>query len=182
MVWALTKTSRIWVGEIVTPHKVSPTLRKWIACQKWVNYKGAHECLILPWKFIQAFTLCLFPVGTWKLFYLFSFIWSLVIDPPLLGCFDREDPQDLSVKVKSKLNLSLRSLLEPLSLERIIMTWDFCARSVLSEYAQQNGGGSFSSKYGTWENCLSAAWIILQDPCLYAWSQRWWIKLYLPIV
>ena len=88
---------------------------------------------------------------------LFIILHLIFGDPLLLGCFDREDPLDLSVKVKSKLNLSLRNLLEPLSLERIIMTWDFCARSVLSEYAQQNGGGSFSSKYGTWENCLSAA-------------------------
>lgn len=69
----------------------------------------------------------------------------------------REDYDDLSVKVKSKLNVSLRSLLEPFSLGEIARMWDFCARAVICEYAEQNGGGNFSSKYGTWENCLSAA-------------------------
>ncbi|XP_061994480.1 mediator of RNA polymerase II transcription subunit 15a-like [Rosa rugosa] len=67
------------------------------------------------------------------------------------------DDQDLLAKVKSKLNFSLRNLTEPLSLGEIARTWDVCARAVISEYAEQNGGGSFSSKYGTWEDCLSAA-------------------------
>lgn len=45
-----------------------------------------------------------------------------------------------------------------MSLGQIARTWDVCARAVISEHAQQSGGGTFSSKYGTWENCLSAAW------------------------
>ncbi|VVA27319.1 PREDICTED: mediator of RNA [Prunus dulcis] len=65
--------------------------------------------------------------------------------------------EDLSAKVKSKLNISLRSLTEPLSLGEIARTWDVCARAAISEYAQQFGGGSFSSKCGMWEDCLSAA-------------------------
>ncbi|KAK9283157.1 hypothetical protein L1049_011388 [Liquidambar formosana] len=67
-----------------------------------------------------------------------------------------EESEDLSVKAKSKLSISLRGLLQPISLGEIARTWDICARAVISEYAQQSGGGNFSSKYGTWENCLTA--------------------------
>ncbi|GLT37414.1 hypothetical protein SLA2020_117320 [Shorea laevis] len=65
--------------------------------------------------------------------------------------------EDLSVKVKSRFSTSLRSLSQPMSLGEMARTWDVCARAVISEYAQQSGGGSFKTKYGTWENCLSAA-------------------------
>ncbi|CAI9284764.1 unnamed protein product [Lactuca saligna] len=66
-----------------------------------------------------------------------------------------EEYEDLSVKVKSRFSISLRSLSQPMSLKEIARTWDICARAVISEYTQQTGGGTFSSKYGTWENCLS---------------------------
>lgn len=65
--------------------------------------------------------------------------------------------EDLSVKAKSRFSISLRSLSQPMSLGDIARTWDACARMVISEYAQERGGGSFSSRYGSWENCLSAA-------------------------
>ncbi|XP_041000124.1 mediator of RNA polymerase II transcription subunit 15a-like isoform X3 [Juglans microcarpa x Juglans regia] len=65
--------------------------------------------------------------------------------------------EDLSVKAKSRFSISLRTLSQPMSLGQIARTWDVCARAVISEHAQQSGGGTFSSKYGTWENCLSAA-------------------------
>lgn len=65
--------------------------------------------------------------------------------------------EDLSVKAKSRFSISLRCLSQPMSLKEIARTWDDCARAVICEYAQQNGGGTFSSKYGTWEDCLSAA-------------------------
>lgn len=65
--------------------------------------------------------------------------------------------EDLSEKAKLKLSTSLENILEPISLEQIARTWDDCARAVICEYAQQSGGGSFSTTYGTWENCLSAA-------------------------
>ncbi|KAK9682732.1 hypothetical protein RND81_10G092800 [Saponaria officinalis] len=65
--------------------------------------------------------------------------------------------EDLSVKAKSRFSVSLRSLSQPMSLKDIARTWDDSARAVISEYAQRFGGGTFSSKYGTWENCLSAA-------------------------
>ncbi|CAH2080569.1 unnamed protein product [Thlaspi arvense] len=80
--------------------------------------------------------------------------------PILLDKFPIEvskEHEDLSVKAKSKFSTSLRNLSQPMKLEDIARTWDVCARAVISEYAQQSGGGSFSSKYGTWENCLSAA-------------------------
>ncbi|KAK1375661.1 Mediator of RNA polymerase II transcription subunit 15a [Heracleum sosnowskyi] len=65
--------------------------------------------------------------------------------------------EDLSMKARSRFSISLRSLSQPMSIGDIAKTWDICARDVISEYAQQSGGGSFSSKYGTWENCLTAA-------------------------
>ena len=68
------------------------------------------------------------------------------------------DYEDLSSKVRSRFSISLRSLSQPMSVGDIAKTWDICAREVISEYAQQSGGGSFSSKYGTWENCVTAAW------------------------
>ncbi|KAL2617669.1 hypothetical protein AAZV13_08G200100 [Glycine max] len=78
--------------------------------------------------------------------------------PILLDKFPVEsskENEDLSVKARSKFSTSLRSLSQPMSLGEIARTWDVCARSVISEHAQQSGGGSFSSKYGTWENCLT---------------------------
>ncbi|KAM1064251.1 hypothetical protein ACFX13_028961 [Malus domestica] len=68
-----------------------------------------------------------------------------------------DELEDFSAKVKSKLNMSLRRLMEPLSLGEIARTWDICVRAVVAEYAEQNGGGNLSSKYGGWEDCMSAA-------------------------
>ncbi|WCJ40446.1 Mediator of RNA polymerase II transcription subunit 15a [Euphorbia peplus] len=65
--------------------------------------------------------------------------------------------EDLSVKAKSRFGISLRTLSEPMSLGEMTRTWDFCARAVILEHALKIGGGDFSSKYGTWENCLSGA-------------------------
>ncbi|GMI78122.1 hypothetical protein HRI_001481500 [Hibiscus trionum] len=80
--------------------------------------------------------------------------------PILLDKFPVEvskEHEDLSVKAKSRFSISLRSLSQPMSLGEIARTWDVCAREVISDHAKLSGGGSFSSKYGTWENCLSAA-------------------------
>nr|XP_034899866.1 mediator of RNA polymerase II transcription subunit 15a-like isoform X4 [Populus alba] len=80
--------------------------------------------------------------------------------PILLDRFPVEvskEYEDLSIKAKSRFSISLRSLSQPMSLGEIARTWDVCARAVISEHAQQSGGGTFSSKYGSWENCLSAA-------------------------
>lgn len=64
--------------------------------------------------------------------------------------------EDLHTKAKSRFSLSLRSLSQPMSLGEMAGTWDTCARKVIIEYAQHMGGGSFSSTYGTWENCVGA--------------------------
>ncbi|CAI9770438.1 unnamed protein product [Fraxinus pennsylvanica] len=80
--------------------------------------------------------------------------------PILLDKFPVEvskEYEDISIKAKSRFSISLRTLSQPMSLSEIARTWDICARAVISEYAQQSGGGSFSSKYGTWENCLTTA-------------------------
>ncbi|OAY75775.1 Mediator of RNA polymerase II transcription subunit 15a [Ananas comosus] len=66
------------------------------------------------------------------------------------------ESDDLSTKAKTKFNISLRGLSQPMSLREIAKTWDSCARKVIAEYAQQTGGGSFSSRFGAWENCVGA--------------------------
>ncbi|KAF1865797.1 hypothetical protein Lal_00021798 [Lupinus albus] len=65
-----------------------------------------------------------------------------------------KESEDVSVKAKSRFSISLRSLSQPMSLSEIAMTWDVCARGSLSEHAKQSGGGTFSSKYGTWDDCF----------------------------
>ncbi|XP_011012234.1 PREDICTED: mediator of RNA polymerase II transcription subunit 15a-like isoform X2 [Populus euphratica] len=80
--------------------------------------------------------------------------------PILLDKFPFEvskEYEDLSIKAKFRFSISLRSLSQPMSLGDIASAWDDCARAVISEHAQQSGGGTFSSKYGSWENCVSAA-------------------------
>ncbi|GMI93916.1 hypothetical protein HRI_003060900 [Hibiscus trionum] len=80
--------------------------------------------------------------------------------PILLDKFPVEvskEHEDLSVKAKSRFSISLRSLSQPMTLGEMARAWDVCARAVISDYAELSGGGGFSSKYGTWENCVSAA-------------------------
>jgi PAX-interacting protein 1 len=79
--------------------------------------------------------------------------------PLLLDKFRGEQSRnsdDLSTKAKAKFGILLRGLAEPMSLQAIARTWDSCARKVIAEYAQQSGGGSFSSSYGCWESCVGA--------------------------
>eukprot|EP01018_Ginkgo_biloba_P012217 Gb_25435 [translate_table: standard] len=64
--------------------------------------------------------------------------------------------EDLSSKAKAEFNVSVRSLSQPMSLKAMARTWDISARNAVTEYAHQSGGGSFSSRFGTWENCASA--------------------------
>ncbi|PIA53271.1 hypothetical protein AQUCO_00900092v1 [Aquilegia coerulea] len=64
---------------------------------------------------------------------------------------------DLSLKTRSRFSISLRSLSQPMSLKEMAKAWDLCARAVIAEYAQKSGGGTFSSRYGTWKKCVSAA-------------------------
>ncbi|KAJ8511055.1 hypothetical protein OPV22_001489 [Ensete ventricosum] len=69
---------------------------------------------------------------------------------------DQRESDDLSVKAKSRFIISLRALSQPMSLGEMARTWDACVRKVITEFAQQTGGGTFSSRYGAWENCVSA--------------------------
>ncbi|OIW13307.1 hypothetical protein TanjilG_02827 [Lupinus angustifolius] len=64
-----------------------------------------------------------------------------------------KDLDNLSMKAKFKLRLSLQSLNQPMSLRDIATSWDRCAREAICEYAKLHGGGTFSSKYGGWEIC-----------------------------
>lgn len=72
--------------------------------------------------------------------------------------FDSAGCEDLLGKAKSKLYVIMRNLLQPMSVEEIAKSWDVCAREVITDYAQQNGGGNFSSTYGTWEKHLSSTY------------------------
>ncbi|KAJ4706729.1 Mediator of RNA polymerase II transcription subunit 15a [Melia azedarach] len=64
---------------------------------------------------------------------------------------------DISEKTILRFSLSVRKLSEPISLTKMAMTWDACARAVLWEYAQSVGGGCFISRYGKWEKCSLTA-------------------------
>ncbi|XP_076959346.1 mediator of RNA polymerase II transcription subunit 15a-like [Bidens hawaiensis] len=65
--------------------------------------------------------------------------------------------EDLSIKAKWRFNSCVRRLSDPMSLEKMARTWDDCARVVILECVQQSGGGTFTSKYGAWEDCITAA-------------------------
>ncbi|KAM0046512.1 putative coactivator CBP, KIX domain superfamily, mediator complex subunit 15, KIX [Helianthus debilis subsp. tardiflorus] len=69
----------------------------------------------------------------------------------------KEYEEDLSIKAKWRFNSCVRKLSNPMSLEMMTRTWDVCARAVILECVQQRGGGTFTSKYGAWEDCLTAA-------------------------
>lgn len=71
-------------------------------------------------------------------------------------CYFSKGNADLTEKAKLKFSVALRSVSQPFSVKDIAKTWDSSARGAVSDYAQQFGGGTFSSKYGTWEDCLAA--------------------------
>ncbi|KAJ4785038.1 mediator of RNA polymerase II transcription subunit 15a-like protein [Rhynchospora pubera] len=60
---------------------------------------------------------------------------------------EQRDLDDFSTRARSKFNISIRGLSQPMSLKEIAHTWDTCARKVIQEYAAQFGGGSFSSRF-----------------------------------
>ncbi|XP_010552438.1 PREDICTED: mediator of RNA polymerase II transcription subunit 15a-like isoform X2 [Tarenaya hassleriana] len=77
--------------------------------------------------------------------------------PILLDKFPTEASNgygDLTVKTKSRFILSLRTVAEPMSLKDIAGIWNACARAAVAEFAEGQGGGSFSSKSGPWKSCL----------------------------
>ncbi|URD82893.1 hypothetical protein MUK42_02272 [Musa troglodytarum] len=67
---------------------------------------------------------------------------------------EQRESEDLSIKARSRFDNSLRGLSQPVSLGELARTWDACAHKILVEYAQQTGGGTFSTTYGTWEKCV----------------------------
>ncbi|XP_057466942.1 mediator of RNA polymerase II transcription subunit 15a-like isoform X1 [Actinidia eriantha] len=81
----------------------------------------------------------------------------IFLNTPRTSWSEAEATENLSEKAKLRFSLSLRKLSQPMSLGEMARTWDVCARTVLSDFAQSMGGGSFSSTYGTWENCITAA-------------------------
>ncbi|KAL0723582.1 hypothetical protein Bca4012_038181 [Brassica carinata] len=68
-----------------------------------------------------------------------------------------KENKDLLSKAVARFNILLRSLSQPMSLKDIATTWDDCALTVICEYAQQFGGGTFSSKYSIWEKFVAAS-------------------------
>lgn len=88
------------------------------------------------------------------------FVWfislsklSTVSNAYLKFYYGSEESEDLYEMTKSSFSISFRCLSQPISVKDIAKTWDKCARGALTEYAQKSGGGTFTSKYGTWKNC-----------------------------
>ncbi|PIA27260.1 hypothetical protein AQUCO_08100003v1 [Aquilegia coerulea] len=54
------------------------------------------------------------------------------------------------LKAGSQFMRSIRCLPQPITVTKMARSWDTCAHAVILEYAVQNGGGSFSTRYGTW--------------------------------
>ncbi|KAJ3692835.1 hypothetical protein LUZ60_011930 [Juncus effusus] len=67
---------------------------------------------------------------------------------------EQRDSDDLSTKARSRFSRSLRDLSEPFSLKEIAHKWDLCARQVILDYAQQIGGGTFSSSFCIWQKII----------------------------
>ncbi|KAF8028145.1 hypothetical protein BT93_E0914 [Corymbia citriodora subsp. variegata] len=64
-----------------------------------------------------------------------------------------KEAEDLTAKAKSRLSRALRMLPQPTSLGGIALRWEESVRAVVLDFARQSGGGTFSSKYGAWEQC-----------------------------
>ncbi|KAJ0966576.1 hypothetical protein J5N97_023493 [Dioscorea zingiberensis] len=65
-----------------------------------------------------------------------------------------KESEDLTSKAMSNFNRSLLSLSQPISLGKMAKLWDTSIRELILEYAHQHGGGSFSSRIGTWQTCV----------------------------
>nr|XP_043624881.1 mediator of RNA polymerase II transcription subunit 15a-like [Erigeron canadensis] len=80
--------------------------------------------------------------------------------PLLLDEFPDEvskECDDLSLRVKCQFRSSVERFKHPVSLSEMVRAWNACARIVIMEYAQKSGGGTFTSKYGAWKDCLTTA-------------------------
>ncbi|CAN6247788.1 unnamed protein product [Urochloa humidicola] len=65
----------------------------------------------------------------------------------------RKGMSDISGKVDMLFRWALRRLPELMSIKDMARAWDASVRKVVVDYAQQHGGGTFSSRYGQWERC-----------------------------
>ncbi|KAK2407558.1 hypothetical protein P8452_69589 [Trifolium repens] len=64
-----------------------------------------------------------------------------------------DDLRALFERAKAKLKLNLQSINVPWLIKDIARAWEHCAREAILEYADANGGGTFTSTYGGWEAC-----------------------------
>lgn len=77
----------------------------------------------------------------------------LVIIIIFFGLDRNEADHELVMKAKLKLQGYLRCLPHPLSIKDIMMSWEKCIREAVCDHVKKFGGGSFTSKYGSWEKC-----------------------------
>ncbi|KAL8095187.1 hypothetical protein AgCh_036586 [Apium graveolens] len=68
-----------------------------------------------------------------------------------------EASEDMSEKLVSKLNQSIRTLSHPISLEEMIRIWDASARAVFTEFVEGVVGKSLRSDLGTWEKSITTS-------------------------
>uniref|UniRef100_A0A0D9XY73 ARC105/Med15 mediator subunit C-terminal domain-containing protein n=1 Tax=Leersia perrieri TaxID=77586 RepID=A0A0D9XY73_9ORYZ len=69
-----------------------------------------------------------------------------------------EQPQggrygEIAQAVEAAFRRALGELPQPMSIEQMARAWDAAVRGVVTEIAQRDGGGTFSSEYGEWESC-----------------------------
>ncbi|KAJ3697854.1 hypothetical protein LUZ61_001559 [Rhynchospora tenuis] len=64
---------------------------------------------------------------------------------------EQRDPDNFYTRARSKFDISIQGLSQPMSLKEIAVTWDTCARKVIQEYAAQVAGRSFSSRMIKWQ-------------------------------
>ncbi|KAI4332910.1 hypothetical protein L6164_017780 [Bauhinia variegata] len=73
-----------------------------------------------------------------------------LVPPPALS----KTTEDLTAKARYKLSISLWNQKLPCSLRDIAMLWQDCTREAIIDFAKPYGGGTFSSKYGEWEEVV----------------------------
>lgn len=66
----------------------------------------------------------------------------------------RKKPSAISNSVHAAFSLALKNLPESHSIKDIAKAWDTCVRTAVTKLAQQFGGGTFSSRFGSWERCM----------------------------
>ncbi|WJX94449.1 hypothetical protein P8452_75865 [Trifolium repens] len=64
-----------------------------------------------------------------------------------------DDLRVLFERAKAKLKFNLQSINVPWLIKDIARAWEHCAREAILEYADANGGGTFTSTHGGWEAC-----------------------------